>query len=194
MPTDTTHQHVHVAPRQDKGGGVIESALEGLIFRSRWLMAPFYVGLILAIVLLLVKFVQELLHALPHVLEMHEQDAILVVLSLIDMSLAGNLLLMVIFAGYENFVSKIDTGDSEDRPDWMGKVDFSGLKLKLIASIVAISGIHLLQSFMNVHDTDKTDLGWQVGVHMAFIGSGVLLALMDWMTAKTHQIDSQTPH
>lgn len=154
---------------------MIEKKLEAVIFGSRWLMAPFYLGLVGALVLLLIKFVQEFVHVIPGVLSMSENQVILMVLSLIDLSLAGNLLLMVIFAGYENFVSKIDTGDHEDRPDWMGKVDFSGLKLKLIASIVAISGIHLLKAFMNVHGHDKTDLAWMVGIHMAFVVSGVLV-------------------
>ncbi|EME70829.1 hypothetical protein H261_06344 [Paramagnetospirillum caucaseum] len=157
----------------------MEHFLEKLIFRSRWVMAPFYLGLVLSLVMLLVKFCQELIHMAPLVLDMNENQMILLVLSLIDMSLAGNLLLMVIFAGYENFVSKIDTGDSEDRPDWMGKVDFSGLKLKLIASIVAISGIHLLKAFMNVEGQNKENLAWMVGIHMVFVVSGVLLALMD---------------
>lgn len=158
---------------------MIEQKLEKLIFASRWLMAPFYLGLVISLALLMVKFVQELIHIAPHVLEMGENQMILAVLSLIDLSLAGNLLLMVIFAGYENFVSKIDTGDHVDRPDWMGKVDFSGLKLKLIASIVAISGIHLLKAFMNVGGMPKEDLGWMLGIHMTFVVSGLLLALMD---------------
>lgn len=157
----------------------MEHFLEKLIFRSRWVMAPFYLGLVLSLVMLLVKFCQEIVHLAPQVLSMSENQMILMVLSLIDMSLAGNLLLMVIFAGYENFVSKIDTGDSEDRPDWMGKVDFGGLKLKLIASIVAISGIHLLKAFMNIEAQDKENLAWMAGIHMVFVVSGVLLALMD---------------
>ncbi|MEO0034992.1 MAG: hypothetical protein RLZZ501_1015 [Pseudomonadota bacterium] len=157
----------------------IERAFETLIFRSRWILAPFYFGLVVALLMLMVKFCQELIHLVPQVFSMTENETILMVLSLIDMSLAGNLLLMVIFAGYENFVSKIDTGDHEDRPDWMGKVDFAGLKLKLIASIVAISGIHLLKAFMNVGTLDKGDLGWMIGIHMTFVVSGVLLALMD---------------
>lgn len=157
----------------------IERAFETLIFRSRWILAPFYFGLVVALLMLMFKFCQELIHLVPHVFSMTENETILMVLSLIDMSLAGNLLLMVIFSGYENFVSKIDTGDHEDRPDWMGKVDFAGLKLKLIASIVAISGIHLLKAFMNVGTLDKGDLGWMIGIHMTFVVSGVLLALMD---------------
>ncbi len=166
----------------------MEHFLEKLIFRSRWVMAPFYLGLVLSLVMLLVKFCQELIHVVPQVLDMNENQMILLVLSLIDMSLAGNLLLMVIFAGYENFVSKIDTGDSEDRPDWMGKVDFSGLKLKLIASIVAISGIHLLKAFMNVEMQNKENLAWMVGIHMVFVVSGVLLALMDRI------VEGSNPH
>jgi len=110
------------------------------------------------------------------------------VLSLIDLSLAGNLLLIVIFSGYENFVSKIDTGDDEDRPAWMGTVDFSGLKMKLIASIVAISAIALLKAFMRLaegEDVDQQTLIWLVVIHFSFIVSGVLLALMDFIASKT---------
>ena len=149
-------------------------------------MAPFYVGLVVCLALLMLKFIQELLHMIPGVFAAKDSEVILAVLTLVDLSLAGNLLLMVIFAGYENFVSKIDTADSEDRPEWMGKVDFSGLKLKLIASIVAISGIHLLKSFMNIDKVDKTDLAWLVGVHMAFVVSGVLLAFMDYLVETSH--------
>jgi uncharacterized protein (TIGR00645 family) len=157
----------------------IEHALETIIFQSRWIMAPFYLGLVATLVILLVKFVQEFLHVIPHLFEMSENQLIVTILSLIDLSLAGNLLLMVIFAGYENFVSKIDTGDHEDRPEWMGSVDFSGLKLKLIASMVAISGIHLLRVFMEVERTSKEDIFWLLVIHGTFVVSGLLLALMD---------------
>ena len=167
---------------------MIEHALERLIFASRWIMAPFYLGLVVALAMLLVKFSQELLHVAPGVFTMSENAVILAVLTLIDLSLAGNLLLMVIFAGYENFVSKIDTGDSEDRPDWMGKVDFSGLKLKLIASIVAISGIQLLRTFMNVEQTSKDSLMWMLAIHITFVISGLLLALMDLLVEKAHKV------
>ena len=167
---------------------MIERTLERLIFASRWIMAPFYLGLVLALVMLLVKFVQELLHIAPGVFSMSENAVILAVLTLIDLSLAGNLLLMVIFAGYENFVSKIDTGGHEDRPDWMGKVDFSGLKLKLIASIVAISGIQLLRTFMAVEDVSKENLLWMLIIHVTFVVSGLLLALMDLLVEKAHAV------
>ena len=166
----------------------MERFLERTMFASRWLMAPFYIGLVLSLVLLLVKFVQELVHLAPHIMDMKESDAILGILTLIDMSLAGNLLLIVIFSGYENFVSKIDTGDDEDRPSWMGTVDFAGLKLKLVASIVAISAIALLKAFMELaegKDISDRHLAWLVGIHLVFVVSGVLLALMDWLASKT---------
>ena len=166
----------------------MELWLETGLFRSRWLMAPFYVGLVIALGALVVVFVNEAIHELAHILTMSPEDAILMVLSLIDLSLAGNLLLIVIFSGYENFVSKIDTGTDEDRPGWMGTVDFSGLKMKLIASIVAISAIALLKAFMRLAEGDQVDdrhLTWLVVIHFTFVSSGVMLALMDWLAAKT---------
>ncbi len=162
----------------------MERQLERLIFASRWLMAPFYVGLVIALAMLLVKFVQELLHYLPGVLAMKESDLVLAVLALVDLTLAGSLVLMVIFSGYENFVSKLDTEGHADRPEWMGTLDFSALKLKLVASIVAISAIHLLKAFMNISAVNKEDVMWLVVVHMTFVVSGVLLALMDWLSEK----------
>jgi uncharacterized protein (TIGR00645 family) len=164
-----------------------ERFLELWLFRSRWLMAPFYVGLVIALAALVIVFANEAVHELSGVFTMSPEGAILMVLSLIDLSLAGNLLLIVIFSGYENFVSKIDTGDDEDRPGWMGTVDFSGLKMKLIASIVAISAIALLRAFMQLAEgegiPDRT-LAWLVGIHLTFVVSGVLLAVMDLLAGK----------
>ena len=168
----------------------IEHALELLMFNSRWLLAPFYLGLVFSIALLLIKFGQEFLHMLPAIFTMSESAVILAILTLVDMSLVANLLIIIIFSGYENFVSKINVADHEDRPEWMGKVDFSGLKVKLIASIVAISAIELLKAFVNVSHIgvaaesgtwtvgDK-QLAWKVGIHFVLIVSGVLFALMD---------------
>ncbi len=161
--------------------------LEQGLFLSRWLMAPFYVGMVFALLALLAVFVTELVHAFPRVLQMDADDAILLALSLIDLSLAGNLVLIVTLAGYENFVSKFDMGEG-DRPDWLGKVDFSGLKMKLIASIVAISGIALLRAFMELDESptaDRSRLMWMAGIHLTFVVSGVLMALMDWVASKT---------
>ena len=167
---------------------VLELWLERGLFASRWLMAPFYVGLVVALAALIVVFFQELAHELPRLLEMKPEDAILLALSLIDLSLAANLLVIVILSGYENFVSKIDTGDHEDRPSWMGTVDFAGLKMKLIASIVAISAIALLKSFLKLTEPnvplDQPRLMWLVIVHLSFVVSGVLLAAMDYINSK----------
>jgi uncharacterized protein (TIGR00645 family) len=167
----------------------VERILENGLFASRWLMAPFYVGLVASLLVLMVAFFQELIHELMHVMTMTPDDAILLALSLIDLSLAANLVLIVIFSGYENFVSKIDVGDHVDKPEWMGTVDFSGLKLKLIASIVAISGIALLRAFLEIHNSEDAfepaKLMWMVIVHLTFVASGVLLALMDLLTSKS---------
>jgi uncharacterized protein (TIGR00645 family) len=165
---------------------MIERRIEQIIFASRWLLVPVYLGLVGSLGVLVVKFVQELLHLVPRVLELKEADVILGVLSLIDLSLAANLILMVTFAGYESFVSKIETAEDVNRPHWMGKIDFSGLKLKLVASIVAISAIHLLKSFLNVEKVDPNHLMWLVITHMTFVVSGVLLALMDYFAARAH--------
>lgn len=112
----------------------IETAFERLLFHSRWLMAPFYAGLVLALLMLLVVFVRDLVYYLPQAFalepRMSSNDAILAALTLVDLSLAGNLLLIVVFSGYENFVSKLDLDGETDRPPWMGTVDFAGLKLK----------------------------------------------------------------
>jgi uncharacterized protein (TIGR00645 family) len=162
--------------------------LEVLIFNSRWLLAPFYLGLVVGIGMLLVKFGQELIHVIPNIFNASESEVVLAVLALVDLSLVANLLLIVIFSGYENFVSKINTQGHEDRPEWMGQVDFAGLKIKVIASIVAISGIHLLKQFMEIkvdEPVNEAHLMWLVIIHLTFVVSGVLLALMDWLSART---------
>jgi len=166
-----------------------ERWLEATLFASRRLMAPFYLGLVFALVALLVVFVTELVDEVSHIMDMTPESVILMALSLIDLSLAGNLLLIVIFSGYENFVSKLDTGDRQDRPVWMCTVDFSALKLKLVSSIVAISAISLLRSFMQIGDApiDETALRWRVIVHLTFVTSGVLLALMDFLSSRARR-------
>src|ERR1700753_2639190 len=158
----------------------IEDGFESLIFNSRWLMAPFYFGLVISLAVLLLKFCMMLWEFILHAPGSKESDIILVVLSLIDVSLTGNLILIVVFSGYENFVSRIDPGGHPDWPAWMTKVDFAGLKQKLLASIVAISAIQVLKAFMNIDVAfDAQKFGWLVGVHLVFVASTLLLALSD---------------
>ncbi|MCA1978899.1 MAG: TIGR00645 family protein [Thiobacillus sp.] len=164
----------------------VEHLLERFMFASRWLLAPFYIGLVLAIGILLFKFVKEFFGLIPLLLNGDSGNVMVGVLTLVDVALVANLLLIIVFAGYENFVSKINTGDSEDRPDWMGHVSFSDLKIKVIGSIVAISGIELLKAFVNVEAYTTEQLAWKVGLHMAFVVSGVLFAVMDRLSAKHH--------
>src|SRR3954453_5965386 len=158
----------------------VENGLEGRIFNRAWLLAPFYLGLVISLAVLLLKFGMMLWKFILHVPAAKESDIILGVLSLIDVSLTGNLILIVVFSGYENFVSKIDPGSHPDWPEWMTKVNFGGLKQKLMASIVAISAIQVLKAFMNVDTNfDPTKLAWLVGVHLAFVVSAFMLAISD---------------
>ncbi|MFZ4531407.1 MAG: TIGR00645 family protein [Alsobacter sp.] len=164
---------------------MIERALERFLFASRWLLAPFYVALVIGLVVLMVKTMQELWHYVWLVGHATEAEVILGVLSLIDLTFTGSLIVIVVFSGYENFVSKIDEADHKDWPEWMGKIDFTGLKLKLLSSIVAISAIQLLKAFMNIKNISDRDLMWYVIVHMVFVVSGVILAYTDKIAANT---------
>ena len=158
---------------------MITKLLEQLLFGSRWLLAPFYVALVFAIFTLLFKAAQELWHLLSGALTSSESDVILGVLALVDLTLMGSLIIIVIFSGYENFVSKVDESQHKNWPEWMSKIDFTGLKLKLLSSIVAISGIQLLKAFMNVGKVSDRELMWLVVIHVVFVITGVLLALTD---------------
>ena len=175
----------------DTRGGAARTRLERefgyALFFARWLMAPFYVGLIVALGAILVVFARELFEDLAGLAGLKPEKAILMALSLIDLSLVGNLLLVVTYSGYENFVARIAVRDAADRPSWMGTIDFSGLKMKLIASIVAISAIALLKAYLEIEETgvDAPRLGWMIGVLLTFVVSGVLLALMDWINSRT---------
>jgi uncharacterized protein (TIGR00645 family) len=158
----------------------VEHAFESILFNSRWLMAPFYLGLVISLAVLLFKFCMLLWEFVLHVPSAKETDIILGVLSLIDISLTGNLILIVVFSGYENFVSRIDPRGHPDWPEWMTKVDFAGLKQKLLASIVAISAIQVLKAFMNIDAVfDAQRFAWLVGVHLVFVVSTLVLALSD---------------
>ncbi|MGA0563186.1 TIGR00645 family protein [Ancylobacter sp. VNQ12] len=165
----------------------MEKLIERFIFVSRWIMAPFYIGLVIALLVLLFKFGAELFHFVTHAVQYDESDTILGILSLIDLAFTGSLVIIVIFSGYENFVSKIDAEGHADWPEWMTKVDFAGLKQKLLASIVAISAIALLKAFMNLdRGVDEKQLTWLVIIHVVFVLSGVVLAWTDRLSEKQH--------
>jgi uncharacterized protein (TIGR00645 family) len=172
----------------------ITEPMEKAIFAARWILAPFYVGLILTLILLLIKFVQEFVKFVSIIWTADFKATELALLSLLDLALLGNLVLIIVFAGYENFVSKIESAEgSVDRPEWMGRVDFSGLKLKLIGSLVAISVIELLKDFMEADDGEVNDgLIWRIAIHMVFVISGLLFAVMDTIAARTDRMVNET--
>lgn len=170
---------------------ILENALEKILFASRWVLAPFYLGLAVALFVLLIKFAYELVHITTHAFTSTESEVILGILALVDLTLTGSLVIIVIFSGYENFVSKIDHSGHKDWPEWMGTIDFTGLKLKLLSSIVAISAIQLLKQFMSVSTVSDRDLMWLVVIHVVFVASSVLLALSDRISGGGH--GSATP-
>jgi uncharacterized protein (TIGR00645 family) len=159
----------------------IEAKLEKALYASRWLLAPLYIGLSLALILLSIKFFQEVIHFFPLILASNESQLVLVILSMVDMALVGGLIVMVMLSGYENFVSRIDIEDGEEKLSWLGKLDSGSLKQKVAASIVAISSIHLLQKFMDAEQIDNEKLMWFVIIHMTFVLSAIGMAWVDKM-------------
>jgi len=159
----------------------VERALENLLYASRWLLAPIYLGLSLALLALGIKFFEEVLHVLPAVLSMQEADLVLIVLSLVDIALVGGLIVMVMLSGYENFVSAIDIKEGAEKLTWLGKLDAGSLKQKVAASIVAISSIHLLKAFMNAPHIQNDKLMWYVIIHITFVLSAMGMAYVDRM-------------
>jgi uncharacterized protein (TIGR00645 family) len=164
----------------------LEEVTEKLLFASRWILAPIFVGLSLALIALGFKFFQGAWHVFSQLVEMQEADLVLTVLTMIDIVLVGSLIIMVMFSGYENFVSTIDAKGT-DSLNWLGKLDAGTLKLKVAASIVAISSIHLLRVFMEIEKKSETAIMWYVIVHMTFVVSAVLLGVLDKMSFAKHR-------
>ncbi len=157
----------------------MEKMLEMMMYRSRWLLAPIYLGLSLALIALGIKFFQEVIHLLLHIVELKESAMVLVVLSLIDIAMVGGLLVMVMMSGYENFVSQLDVPEDAEKLSWLGKMDSSSLKAKIAASIVAISSIHLLKIFMNAEEVENTKIMWYILLHLTFVGSAFAMGYLD---------------
>ena len=158
---------------------MLERLIEQVIFYSRWLLAPLYLGLCLGLVILLVSFVAEFFHFFSTSGVFHSKESTLFILELIDLVLIASLVTMVAIAGYENFVSKIDFKENMERPDWMGKVDFAGLKLKVISALVAISSIELLKVFLSSSSYTEEETLWRVIIHSVFVFSGMIFALTE---------------
>ncbi len=162
----------------------VESAFEKIIFASRWLQAPLYAGLIVGGVLYAYKFITELVHLCLTINEITESLLMLGILTLVDITMVANLLIMVIIGGYSTFVSRIDIDKHEDKPEWLQKVDAGTLKVKLAGSLVGVSGIHLLQTFINIKNHETEHVMWQVIIHVVFLLSSVMLA---WSEKILHQ-------
>jgi len=160
---------------------MIERTTETILYASRWLLAPIYLGLSLGLIILGVKFFQEIIHVVPLLFSMKETEVVLLILSLIDIALVGGLLVMVMLSGYENFVSAIDIKEGDEKLGWLGKMDAGSLKQKVAASIVAISSIHLLKAFMNADHIENEKLMWYVLIHLTFVLSALGMAVVDKM-------------
>ncbi len=158
---------------------LIEQSIERIMYTSRWILAPIYIGLSLALLALAFKFFQEMLYVFPHVMDMNESQLILKILTLIDLTLVGSLIVVVMFSGYENFVSQLDIGDNAEKLDWLGTHDYGSLKMKVASSIVAISSIHLLKIFMNVEQTANDKLLWYVVLHLTLVVSAFLMGFLN---------------
>ena len=163
----------------------IETWLERSIFASRWIQAPAYAGLIVASALYTYKFLAELVHLTTEIHTLSEELVMLGILTLVDVTMVLNLLIMVIIGGYATFVSRIDFGTHEDRPDWLQKIDAGTLKVKLAGSLVGISGIHLLKSFINIGNKDIELVKWQIIIHFVFLLSTLILAYTERVLAST---------
>ena len=167
-------------------GKILEQIVATVLIASRWLMAPLYLGLIAALIVVVVEFFKELAGTIAAFGALNADGTILAVLKLVDLVLIGNLVLIMIIAGIGTLGPIARGADDAPMMQFMGKVDFAGLKLKVIVSLVAIAAVDLLESFVEVASIDKTDLLWQVVILGTFVASGVLLAWMDMLVAKRH--------
>ena len=157
----------------------MENLIERALYNSRWLLVPMYLGLAALLLLLTVSFVVDLAAMFPRILVLTEKDMILSALALIDLVLVSSLVVMVIISGYENFVSRIDLAESDEKLSWVGKLDAGTLKLKVASSIVAISSVHLLKAFMNAVEISNDKLLWLVVIHLTFVLSALLMAVIE---------------
>lgn len=165
----------------------LELFLEKLIFASRWIQLPVYLGLILGTIFYIYKFFIELWHLISHVQELTETFFMLGILTLVDMIMVINLIIIIIIGGYSIFVSKMNLDKHEDEPDWLEKMNAGTMKVKLVVSLVSISGIHLLKVFMNIENTPNNKVWLQIAIHFVFLISAILLAYTDKILNSSHE-------
>jgi uncharacterized protein (TIGR00645 family) len=163
-----------------------ESFFENFIFASRWVQAPIYGGLIVGAALYAYKFFVELIHLCMTVQTIGEEVLMLGILTLVDITMVLNLLVMVIIGGYSTFVSRMHLDSHEDRPDWLEKIDAGTLKVKLAGALVGISGIHLLKSFINIGNKNIEQVKWQIIIHVVFLFSALMLAYTEKILHSSH--------
>ena len=169
-----------------------EDNIEKLLYASRWILSPMYFLLIVILILILLKFIGDVIGFIMIMQTLSYNEWIMHVLELLDLTLVANLVLIVAFSGYENFVSRIDASEDHiDRPSWMGRLDFSGLKLKIIGSVLAISLIELLQDFLNVPSINPNVEFWRIMLHLTFVVTGVVFAMMEILSEKRHVMQSK---
>jgi uncharacterized protein (TIGR00645 family) len=164
----------------------VTAAIETLLFAARWLLVPIYIAMILLLGMLVLFFLLDIAHALPGLFGMTENNLVILTISLIDLSLAANLVVLVVLSGYENFVSSIQTTGDGTRPEWLTKIDFSGLKIRLLGTVTVIAAVHLLASFLELDQHDEHNLGWQVLMVVVFAALGLIFAVTDWINNKSH--------
>ena len=157
----------------------VESFVEKTLFASRWLLCPLYIGLALLLVLFSIHFFRELIDIAIRAFSLTETDLVTEALTLIDLALAGGLVVMIMLSGYENYVSKLDVADAEKSISWLGKLDTGTLKLKVSATIVTISAVQLLKAYLDINAVANDKLLWMVVIHLTFVVSALLLTVMD---------------
>jgi uncharacterized protein (TIGR00645 family) len=164
---------------------MVRNWVERFLFASRFLLTPLYIALALSLLALLFKSGVHLYALFSQITSLNDEGVLLTELAIVDMTLTASLVVIVFLSGYTNFVAPVLMRADDGRPHWIAEIDFSELKLKLMASIVAISGIKLLEGFMDIeHETDR-HLYWLVGIHLTFVASTMLLALSDRLSHHT---------
>jgi uncharacterized protein (TIGR00645 family) len=169
----------------------LHTMIESVIFESRWVQAPLYLGLIAALGVYAYQFMMELIHLVTRIGSLSETDTMLIVLGLVDVVMIANLLIMVIIGGYETFVSRLELDDHPDQPEWLAHMNASTLKVKLAVSLIGISSIDLLKTFINADHVEDRVILWRVIIHVTFLVSALALAFTDKLMGSSSTIKAK---